>query len=465
MNKYFRNTAALTLIGCMGSDVWAIGGSFIGNEVPSARSAGQGYVGIAGQNNDPTAVYANPGAMTNLKGSQITVGTHWENIHGSFQDDLGNQTKERVVNVAIPNISMTQSFMEGKLSAGLSSQSPYGLETNWDGNSPMRYVATNSRLHMVDITPAVAYKVHPMLSIGAGADYMNLFTAQLDKHFNNDFVNLALSQQGLGTPTTGSPDGVASLRGTGASWGYHAGFVFQPTEQHSFGVTYHSKVNVRVNGSETLSGITGTVPQFIFGGPNYTTSAYTDLVLPSNVQIGYAFKPTDQWHFEVDTAWYHWSEAQDINVRFPAATASQQALLGNMGGTTNITPLTLRDAWSMATGVNYKASDHWQFRGGFWYEPWAAPESAFSPAFADLTRYGLSSGFGYAISENLTLDAAYSAVFFHNRTIHNSVGTTASGIPAGGVPGIAPDPNPNGTYSDFANLVALNLTYKFTALR
>jgi long-chain fatty acid transport protein len=443
----------------IGSDVFATGGAFIGNEVPSARAAGQGYVGVAGQNNDPTAVYTNPGAMTSLPGTQITVGTHWENIHGAYQDDSGNTTKERVVNVAVPNFSMTQSFLDGKLSVGLGEQSPFGLETNWDGNSPLRYVATNSRLHMVDIMPAVAYKVHPMFSIGAGADYDNVFTAQLDKHVNNDIVNVA-----LGSPTGGSPDAIASLRGTGADWGYHAGFVFQPTEQHAIGVTYHSKVNIRINGSETITGITGATAQAVFGGSNYTTSAYTDIVLPSNVQIGYAFKPNEKWHFEADTVWMHWSEAQDLNVRFPAATPNQQAVLGNMGGTTNITPLTLRDAWGVATGANYKANDTWELRSGFWYEPWAAPESTFSPAFADLTRYGVTAGTGYHLNQNITIDLAYSAVFFHNRTVHNSVGTNSSGIPAGGVPGLGiPSPDISGTYKDFANLVAVNFTYKFGA--
>jgi long-chain fatty acid transport protein len=158
----------------------------------------------------------------------------------------------------------------------------------------------------------------------------------------------------------------------------------------------------------------------------------------------------------------HWSEAQDLNVRFPAATAAQQGLLGNMGGNTYITPLTLRDAWSMASGVNFKANEKWELRSGFWYEPWAAPESTYSPGFADLSRYGLSAGTGYHMNQNITIDLAYTAVFFHNRTIHNSVGTNSSGIPAGGVPALGiPSPDISGTYKDFANLFAVNFTYKF----
>lgn len=192
MLKSLRVGLVVVLSLGLGSNAFAIGGDFIGNEVPSARAAGAGYVGVAGQNNDPTAVFTNPAAMTALRGTQATFGLHWENINGDFKDSAGNETKERVTNVAVPNFSVTQSFMDGKLSAGLSSQSPYGLETHWDANSPMRYVATNSRLGMVDITPAVAYQVHPKVSVGAGVDYVNLFDAQLDRQVNVSAVNTSL---------------------------------------------------------------------------------------------------------------------------------------------------------------------------------------------------------------------------------------------------------------------------------
>jgi long-chain fatty acid transport protein len=464
MNKSLQASLAVILSLGMGTQAFAVGSSFISNEVPSARAAGQGYVGIAGQIEDPTAVYENPAAITSLPGTQATLGGTWENIHGGYQNNSGSETKERVVDVAVPNFSATQNFLDGKLAAGLSVQSPFGLETHWEGDSPLRYVATDSRVGMVDITPAVAYKIIPMLSVGAGVDYDNLFNAQLDKHVNNDMVNLALFQQlGLGSPTSGSPDAVASLRGSGADWGYHAGLVFQPAEQHAIGLTYHSKVNIRVNGNETITGITGPVAQGIFGGSNFTTSAYTDVVLPSSVELGYAFKPNKQWLMEADAAWYHWSEARDLDVRFPAATALQQGLMAQLGSTI---PLNLRDAWSMTSGVNYKANDRWQFRGGFWYEPSIVPEAYFSPAFMDQTRYGLSSGVGYAFTENFSLDLAYNAVFTHTRIIQNNVGTNSSLIPAGGVPLLGiPSPDISGTYSDFANLVALNFTYRFGAVK
>ncbi len=430
----------------------AVGGANIGNEVPSARAAGQGYVGVAGQNEDPSVVYQNPAAMTSLKGTQITVGAHWENIHGSYESDAGAVTKAKVTNIAVPNLSLTQNFLDGKLGAGLSVQSPFGLETHWPGNSPLRYTATDTRLGIVEIMPAVAYQVHPKISIGAGIKYVNLFNAQMDRHLNVDAMNL-----GLSAPPTGAPDAVSSLRGQATDWGYHAGMVFQPYEKHSVGVTYHSKINLRINGNVTIRGLDGTV-ETLFGGSDYSTSAYTDLILPQNVQFGYAYKPNEKWLLEADAAWFNWSQGTDLNVRYSETDPNRLALLD----TGNPTVFDLRDVWSVAAGANYKVSDRWQLRSGLWYEPWATPEVNFSPAFNDLTRYGLSFGTGYQLTQNLTLDAAYSAVFFHNRSIHNSVGSTTSGIPDGGIPAFGvPSPDIDGTYKDYANLVALNLTYRF----
>jgi long-chain fatty acid transport protein len=441
------------------SNSWGIGGANIGNEVPSARAAGQGYVGVAGQNDDPTVAWSNAGGITSLPGTQFTIGGTWENVHGTYDSNGGAQTKERVTNVVAPNMSATHTLMDGQVGFGLSIQTPYGLETHWDGNSPLRYVATDSRLAVTFISPSVALQVTPQFSIGAGFDYADLSNAQLDRHVNVDAVNAGYALNGVGTPSANSPDGIASLRGTGNSWGGHAGFVYTPFEKHAFGVTYHSEVTVPVDGSVKLSGLSGTAMN-VFGGSDYSTDAHTQVVLPENVQLGYSYKPTSKWAVEADAAWYHWSDDQNLTVNYNESNPLRLAVLN----TGNPTPLALRDAWSFSVGANYKYSDRWQYRSGFWYEPYAQNASAFTPAYQDLSRYGLSAGTGYAISSHLTIDVAYTAVFFHNRGINNNVGAATSGIPNTGIPALGiPSADISGTYKDFANLVAVNLTYKFGA--
>lgn len=453
MKKFLRSSLAVILSAACQSQLLAVGGGFIGNEVLSARSAGQGYVGVAGVSDDPTAVYANPGALTALKGTQITLGSHVENINGSYENSAGAKTKERTVNVLVPNLAVTHGLMDGKLAIGLGVLSPFGLETHWDSNSPMRYVATNSRLHLVDITPAIAYKVHPMVSVGVGADYYNLNKAQLDRQVYTDGVNTS-----LGFATSGAADATSSLQGQAASWGYHAGVTVQPSEKHSIGLSYHSKVNLRVKGNVTLRNMSGAMAT-VFGGSDYSTAAYTDLVLPANLHLAYGFKPTEKLSLEAETSWFHWSDGRDLNVRYSETSTTRLSVLTN-SGSGNPTPFNGHDGWSVAAGANYVLNESWQVRTGAWYVPKAIPESAFSPALMDLTRYGLSLGAGYAITKSLTLDAAYNAVFFHNRVINNSVQNNGSGIPDGTTLGSGVAQS-NGTYKNMANLFALNLTYRF----
>lgn len=432
MIKQWRLFFASILSLTMTSQVFAVGTAGIGNEVPSARAAGQGYVGIAGQNEDPVTVYTNPAGITGLKGTQTTTGFHWENLHGGYEDDNGNKTKMRSIDAVVPNFAVTHSCMDGKLGLGLSAQSPYGLETHWPGaGSELRYVATNSLLHLVILSPAVAYQIAPTVSVGVGADYVNLFEASLEKNVNFG---------------GGTADADSKLTGTAANWGYHTGVVFQPSTKHAFGMTYHSRVKLNINGTLELSNLSGAGAA-LFGGSKYQTSAYTDIYLPQNVQFGYAFKPTDKWMLEVDAAWYDWDPNHNIDVRVAESNPARRAVLNR----NNPIPTNWRDAWGLSTGANYKATERLQVRGGFWYAPWIEPESSFSPALLDVSRYGLSVGLGYAVTANIGIDASYSAVFFHNRVIHNSIGTDATGIPN----------YANGTYSNFTNVIGLNFTYKF----
>jgi len=96
---------------------------------------------------------------------------------------------------------------------------------------------------MVDVMPAVAYQVHTDVLRCVGADYVNMFDAQLERAVNSNCCQLS---SGRGAQPA-APDSYASLKGQAADWGYHAGIVVQPNEKNAIGITYHSKVNLRVN--------------------------------------------------------------------------------------------------------------------------------------------------------------------------------------------------------------------------
>ena len=427
MNRWARLGLGLGLCSAMTSQSFAAGAAAFGNEVISARAGGQGGVGVAAQSNDPGVVYFNPAGLTKLEGTQMSEGLSWENLHGDYKDDSGHVTKMRSIDGVVPNIAVTHLFMDGKLGAGLAVESPYGLETHWPGNGPFNAVATNSKLHMVNVSPAIGYQILPMVSLGLAADYYNVFDADLEK-------NLV-------------PGGVSDLSGTGANWGYHTGLLIEPNEHHAFGLSYHSKVKLTIKGTASLTAMSDPGLQALFGGANYQTAAYTDLFLPQNIQLGYAFKPNDKWMFEADTGWYDWDSNRDVNVRFAETDPTRLSVL-NVG---NPLPLDRQSAWSAGAGANYKYNDRVQLRGGFTYLPSATPESTFTPSVIDLDRYLLSVGTGIGLTSALTLDFSYSAIFEHNRHVTNLIGETST-LGAETV---------SGTYENFVNVVMVNLTYRF----
>jgi len=451
MNRWGLRAASLFLSSFMAANSFALTGSASGNESLSARLEGQAGVGVAGQSEDPALVYLNPAALTKIPDTQASMGMTLFNSHATYEPDSGSSSKLRSITGAAPNLAMTHRFLDGKLGIGLAAEAPYGLESHWDGSSALGFLATNSKLHMVDITPAASYQITPMVSAGAGADYFNAFDASLEKNINSFDANGSLF---LSDPTDfsqppipGSPNAVSKLSGTGEAWGFHTGVLVEPNSHHSFGLVYHSKVNMHINGTASLSNLSGNMAA-LFGGSSYETAAYTNFVVPQNVQMGYAYKPTDQWILEADAAWYDWYSNRDQNVRFAESNPARLAAL-SVG---NPQPVLRRDAWSLGTGANYKVSEKLQLRSGFIYVPYATPESTFSPSIVDLSRYGLALGTGIGLTPSVVLDLAYTAVFYHNRHISNDVGTNTTGDPAY---------NPDGTFKAFANIFAANITYRF----
>lgn len=411
------------------TQVWAIGAAAIGDEILSARSIGQGQTGVAGQSEDPAVVYLNPGAMTALPGTQLSLGMTGVDLNPTYRSDAGVESKGINTVGVVPNLAVTQSLFDERFSVGLAVEVPYGFKTHWPSDGPLRYTATDANLYMVDVSPALAYRLTSQLSLGLAGDFFDVYDVQQAHQIANP---------------DGAPDGTGRISGQGTGWGMHVGLMVTPTAQHSFGLVYHDKVKLTIKGSAELSGLGPTLAT-LMGGTHYQTAAYTAIFIPQNVQLGYAYRPTAQWLIEVNTAWYDWDSGRDLNVRYAESDPTRAAIL-NSG---NPTVLDRRSAWSAVLGANYVFSPRWQWRGGFGYLPHATPEARFLPAVNDLSRYGLGLGVGWKINSLLTLDMAYSLVVARERHIT----TDATGINS-----------IDGTYNNLIHLLSANITLRLPRL-
>ena len=108
------------------------------------------------------------------------------------------------------------------MSFGLGVYAPFGLSMKWPEDSGFRSVALDGRVTYLTVQPVVAWRVHPTLSAAAGPTF-NLGQTDL--------------KQGL-SPFAGNDS--FTLKGDAFAPGLGVGVLWQPLEEHSFGVVYRS---------------------------------------------------------------------------------------------------------------------------------------------------------------------------------------------------------------------------------
>jgi long-subunit fatty acid transport protein len=90
------------------------------------------------------------------------------------------------------------------------------------------------------------------------------------------------------------------------------------------------------------------------------------------------------------------------------------------GVTDSTTDLDWKDIWTVKVGVDYKLKDNLSIRGGYAYVDSPVPLQTLEPGNPDAKQHNFSVGVGYR-KGRWTLDFAYVAGFYQNRTVSNPI--------------------------------------------
>jgi long-chain fatty acid transport protein len=428
----------ILLIEALAPIVWGVGSSGFSTQLVGAKALGQGNAFVA-EADDPSAVYFNPAGMTQLSGTQVTVGAvglvpFTQRTGGSSPDDVMKRQFS-----ALPDFYVTHLFdsFRQKYAIGLGLTAPYGLTTEWNPTSSVRYISTKSALQMVNVNPSMAIEVTPELSLGVGADYVNLLNTVAQSQIN----------QALANGDT-SADGTAKSSGHGQGWGYNGGLLYKPSPQHSFAISYRSQIKIPIKGDVELSGLSSSSQfDYDFSGGSYKTDATSSVVLPATLLAGYAFKWKERWTFLADYEWTGWNSFQSQDVSVQETDPSRLAFItGNPASNTFQVARHWKNTSSVGLGANYKASEKWQYRGGYAFFQNAVPDSTFSPDIPDSSIHTVTAGFS-RLWKSIVFDFALNGYFYENRSVSNGVGN-AVGASA------------DGEYKTFVPALALSVTYR-----
>lgn len=374
----------------------------------SASAMGMASAFVA-QADDPSAVWYNPAAITELGGTRFTGG-----IVGIFpvltHETLAGTTEVSERKLHTPILLYLTTGLSDRLSLGIGVNNPFGLATSWGETSLTNFVATFSRVETLNLNPNIAYRVSDRLSLAAGVSYIT--------------VDAALEQV-LGAGLNFRVDG------DGTGYGANLALHYRASDSMKIGLSYRRKIKADLEGDASITTVSVTNP------------GSTSLTMPDNIKLGISYAASDRMIYNAEIDYTNWSTYDQLDIdslTFLAIT-----------GTTSVTVLKeWQDTVCYRFGAQYKVSDAWKLRFGYLYDTNPVREEYFETRTPDSDRQGLSFGIGHT-SGTVTIDAAYLYLHFNPRTINNSL--------ADNVPGETFALN--GNYKSQAHIGSVMASFKF----
>lgn len=396
----------------------------------TAKTAAMGGAATAGVD-DPSAVYVNPAAITQVDGNQITAGLIYINTTSSARN-AGEISRNRHNHDFLPNVFANYHIPNSKVSLGLGSYTPFGLATSYRSDSFTRYAAIRSKLTTVFVTPSIAWEPLPYLSLGAG--------------FNFVYASGLLSRAIFFGPFG---DGRLRITDTDTAYGYNLGVLVKPTETVKLGLTYRSRVDVNFDSAN----VRFTDAAAAGGVVTHTKATALNIPLPTIINAGIHWSVNPDWALEFEYNFARWSEFQRLRASFATP-------LPGLGGAVLIPGFTIPQKWKDAStlrfGTSYKLTQNFELRAGAALEESPIPSRTLGPVIPGADYLSLTGGFGYHW-QRFKIDLGYMAVFYKTRRVTNTVLETGGDPNALPFPGLAPEDK----YRTFQHLIGLHATYTF----
>ena len=123
---------------------------------------------VTAQIDNPSAIFYNPAAINQLKGTQTSFGTTIVMPVTKFKSyTTGKTTDMRNHIYFIPNAYITHQLNDS-LTVGIGSFSHFGLTTDWDDDWEGRFISTFAQLRTFSANPVISWQINPRLSIAFG---------------------------------------------------------------------------------------------------------------------------------------------------------------------------------------------------------------------------------------------------------------------------------------------------------
>ncbi|EKO3368829.1 outer membrane protein transport protein [Vibrio fluvialis] len=363
----------------------------------SATGLGRAYAGEAAIADNAGSQWRNPAMLTYLKGTQISAGALYVNPNVDVEGDVSfygstssTSSSDYANDAVIPNFYISHQVNE-KWALGLAFGTNYGMETELDSGFAASHFGDEAMVTTMEANANIAYQLTETVSIGGGIRYV-----MGEGHFGakSPAQTEALS---LTKGTT-----LKYMEGDDTSWGWQAGAAWQMTPNNRVGFAYKSEVDLKLSGSANMY-----VQSY---GKVLSDTGFMMLTLPATAELSTYHQLTDQFALHTSINWTDWSSFEKL-----------QAELDTMG-TVMVKEENWKDNYRFAVGATYQVDPKLALRSGVAYDTAAVSTKNRTITIPETDRIWLSVGAGYDVTEQLTLDAAFTYIFAKDADILESRG-------------------------------------------
>ena len=418
------------------------GGYYFSDSGIVALSRGGAWV--AGADNQFAQRY-NPAGLIRTERPTVNVG--WTGVDQAVtfnaRDEEGNPAEscadengdlvecDPVVNRAppfnVPQLGFATPFQVGNqdFAFAFGMHSPYAPAYQYDEEGAQRYAVKNSEIFQFSLGPSIAWRPHPVVTIGAGLNVQMFWVEQ----------TLDLTTFGRADPS--NDIGIKLNAGDFFTPGFDLGVMIDPVEQLTIGLSLTPGSSYNALGSVGIDfegnalelgayqdGRCEVASDFAPGNEGCQSDDGISLAiqLPVVARAGVAVRPVEALEVEVAFVYQRWSSMQDLVVD-DVDIGIVNPLSGDIEQVDSqfVIPQNLNDTWSIRLGGQYRVNELLELRAGGFYEPGAVDPEFVTVSLVDSDKFQVGGGGSiYVADESLRIDFAGAGVFMSDIAVRDS---------------------------------------------
>jgi len=387
----------------------------------SARQVGMGHLGTALKLGGESMLF-NPAGLSFMTGKiDVSLGVTTIFSKVTYTNVAGDYTAESDNPMGTPIFGYLGFKLSDKLFAGVSITNPAGNSLFWPKDWKGSHLVQDISLKAYSVQPTLSYKFSEKFSIGAGlmidfGDFeMNkglIPVGGLDGYLASpsfpEAYKVAIRGAAGITPISANLNGKAS-----PSIGYNIGILYNPNDKWSFGLSYRSKVMMKVeDGATYLSYATtqlGSLITILATPPITTNPLYSasiagavslngqkftaELPIPSNLNFGVAYKATKKLLVSAELQYVGWKAYDSLIIKFTSFTSKSAK--------------NFKNSMIYRIGGEYKACEKMAFRLGFIYDSTPVDLMLYGPETPGANKMSFTGGLTYSPTKKMAIDLGF----------------------------------------------------------